>query len=98
MEARVLQRKRLEPFGLFENGQMGVKQIKVFCILHEKARDLLKQAIRKLGLSARAYDRILRLARTVADLEKSDEITPAHVAEAIAYRTLDRGPQFSTHV
>jgi magnesium chelatase family protein len=69
---------------------MGPRQIKKHCAVDDTARDLLKAAIRQLGLSARAYDRILRLARTIADLSGSEAITAGHVAEAIQYRTLDR--------
>jgi magnesium chelatase family protein len=90
MAARNVQRKRLEFCGLFENAQMTVRQIKSFCIPTKEGKDMLKQAIRKLGLSARAHDRILRVARTIADLEKAVDIHSHHIAEAIAYRMLDR--------
>jgi magnesium chelatase family protein len=90
MNARGRQRERLSTIGLYENGQMSVKQIRSFCVLGPEARALLKQAIRALGLSARAYDRVLRVARTIADLSGTGEIEPSHVAEAISYRVLDR--------
>ena len=69
---------------------MGARQIKQFCKVGDDVKDLLRAAISQLGLSARAYDRILKLARTVADLDGQDDIALAHVAEAIQYRALDR--------
>jgi magnesium chelatase family protein len=75
---------------VYANGAMGPRQIKRHCQVDAAARDLLKAAIQQLGLSARAYDRILRLARTIADLAGREGIEATHVAEAIQYRTLDR--------
>jgi magnesium chelatase family protein len=75
---------------LFANSQMGARQVREFCRVDAKGEELLRAAIQKLGLSARAYHRVLRLARTIADLAISDAIAPAHVAEAIHYRSLDR--------
>jgi magnesium chelatase family protein len=75
---------------VYANGAMGPRQIKKHCVVDETARDLLQRAIRQLGLSARAYDRILRLARTIADLAGSEALQAGHVAEAVQYRTLDR--------
>ena len=69
---------------------MQSKQIKQFCPISADVKDLLRAAVTQLGLSARAYDRILKLARTVADLEASEQILLAHVAEAIQYRAMDR--------
>jgi magnesium chelatase family protein len=70
--------------------QMSVKQIREFCKLSEESKTLLKTAMEKLNLSARAYDRILKVSRTIADLSKETDISPNHIAEAIQYRSLDR--------
>jgi magnesium chelatase family protein len=83
-------RKRGGGAPVFANGAMGARQIKQYCQVEEGGRELLQAAIRQLGLSARAYDRILRLARTIADLGGNEGIEAMHVAEAIQYRTLDR--------
>jgi magnesium chelatase family protein len=72
------------------NAQMSTKQLQVFCKLNSDSQQLLKIAMTKLNLSARAYDRILKVARTIADLEKNKSITSEHIAEAIQYRSLDR--------
>ena len=72
------------------NAQMSVKQIREFCALDSSSMNLLKVAMERLNLSARAYDRILKVARTIADLEDSEEIKGAHISEAIQYRSLDR--------
>jgi magnesium chelatase family protein len=69
---------------------MGSKEMKDVCQLNEAGQRLLKNAMEKLSLSARAYDRILKVARTIADLASSDNIMPEHIAEAIHYRSLDR--------
>ncbi|OGP26412.1 MAG: hypothetical protein A2038_12380 [Deltaproteobacteria bacterium GWA2_57_13] len=82
--------KRFEKRGIHANAQMGTKDIKRFCVVKEGGEKLLEVAINKLGLSARAYSRILKVSRTIADLEGSEEIQPAHVSEAIQYRSLDR--------
>jgi magnesium chelatase family protein len=73
---------------------MGVKQIRQFCKLDESSLQLLKTAMERLNLSARAYDRILKVARTIADLEDSEEINGNHISEAIQYRSLDRDGWF----
>jgi len=91
--ARAIQHERLGKFGLYENGQMGVRHIRAFCRLEKEGKDLLKHAIKRLGLSARAYDRILRVSRTVADLDQSKNMEAKHVAEAIGYRALDRNSE-----
>ena len=66
------------------------RQIRKFCVAKEDVKNLLRTAINQLNLSARAYDRILKLARTIADLEGVEELTLSHVAEAVQYRSLDR--------
>ena len=75
---------------IFSNAQLGPKQIKEFCPLDKESKDLLHMAISRLGLSARAYDRIIKVARTIADLTDSEDIRPEHISEAIQYRSLDR--------
>ena len=72
------------------NAEMGSKEMRRYCVLEEDAEALLKMAITDLNFSARAYDRILKVSRTIADLDESDVITTPHVSEAIQYRTLDR--------
>jgi len=90
--ARKAQLRRFEGRkGIFFNSHMGPREIREFCRVDERGRELLKLAITKLGLSARAYDRILKVSRTIADLEGADEIKPQHISEAIQYRSLDRG-------
>ncbi|MBU2257538.1 MAG: ATP-binding protein, partial [Candidatus Omnitrophica bacterium] len=75
---------------IFYNASMNTRLIKKYCILEEEAKELLKLAMTELGLSARAYDKILKMSRTIADLAGSDIILATHIAEAIQYRSLDR--------
>ena len=72
------------------NARMGPRQIKQHCQLTDESQELIRVAMTELNLSARAYDRILKVSRTVADLAGSESITPEHVSEAIQYRTFDR--------
>jgi len=89
--ARQIQLKRFQDFPhLYSNARMDSKEIRRFCKLDEQGNELLKMAITKLGLSARAYDRILKVSRTIADLEHCEAIKPEFVSEAIQYRSLDR--------
>ncbi|SHJ06751.1 YifB family Mg chelatase-like AAA ATPase [Aquimarina spongiae] len=89
--ARGIQSQRFsEMKGIHYNAQMGVRQIREFCKLNASSKDLLKTAMERLHLSARAYDRILKVSRTIADLETSRDIQEHHISEAIQYRSLDR--------
>lgn len=88
--ARERQAARFVGTKLHGNAQMQARQIKQFCAVGDEVKELLRAAITQLGLSARAYDRILKLARTIADLDAQEDIQLAHVAEAIQYRALDR--------
>ncbi len=89
--AREIQSARFCQFtNIFSNSDMGSKLIAEFCPLNRQSSELLKQAMEKLGLSARAYDRILKVSRTIADLDDSDNIETQHISEAIQYRSLDR--------
>lgn len=89
--ARAIQTVRFENFdSIHYNAQMSSKLIREFCILDDDSLHLLKTAMERLNLSARAYDRILKVARTIADLETAITIQSHHVAEAIQYRSLDR--------
>jgi magnesium chelatase family protein len=91
VKAREIQTKRYESFqGMHSNAMMGSKQLREICRIDKEGQELLKTAMEKLGLSARAYDRILKVSRTIADLENSENIKTEHLAEAIQYRSLDR--------
>ena len=75
---------------IFSNSQMNTQQIRAYCELSTDAERLLERAMQQQGLSARAHDRILKVARTIADLDRERDIAVKHIAEAIQYRTLDR--------
>ncbi len=91
VRARAIQAKRFGPSsGVYSNAQMSTALQRKFCQLDEAGGRLLKTAMDMRGLSARAYDRILKVSRTIADLEESENIKPEHISEAINYRNLDR--------
>ena len=88
--ARKTQIERYKDDGIYSNSELTPELIKKYCKLDEKGKILLKNAFESLGFSARAHDRVLKLARTIADLEGSNDIKSNHIAEAILYRNLDR--------
>ncbi|MDY3350635.1 YifB family Mg chelatase-like AAA ATPase [Riemerella anatipestifer] len=90
LKAREIQQERYQDLAISYNAQMGPKEIERFCELDEVSLLLIKNAMEKLNLSARAYDRILKVSRTIADLERETNIQSHHIAEAIQYRSLDR--------
>jgi len=90
IRAREIQNRRFGEDGRRLNGRMTPRQIRRYCRLQPDAEALLKAAMEEMGLSARAHDKILRVGRTIADLDGSEQITAAHLSEAINYRTLDR--------
>jgi magnesium chelatase family protein len=89
-KAREIQAARFQRMKIHTNARMSSRQIRQFCGLDAESNDLLEKAMNRFGLSARAHSRILKIARTIADLAGSDRILSPHVAEAIQYRTLDR--------
>jgi magnesium chelatase family protein len=90
IKARKIQQERFKGTAIHNNAQMSRKELDKYCALNEEGKELLKNAMEKLSLSARAYDRILKVSRTIADLDFSENILPQHLAEAIQYRSLDR--------
>jgi magnesium chelatase family protein len=89
-KARDIQHKRFEGSNIFNNSQMNSRMLRKYCPLDESCHALMQNAIDKLGYSARVFDRILKVARTIADLEETANINSDHISEAIQYRTLDR--------
>jgi len=91
IEAREIQAQRYRSFhGVYSNSMITSKMLKETCVIDAPSQNLLKNAMNRLNLSARAYDRILKVSRTIGDLEKSENIRPEYIAEAIQYRSLDR--------
>ena len=90
LKAREIQRKRFAGSGIFCNAEMSSRQLEQFCPLDEDCKDLLENIIDKMGLSARAFTRIIKIARTIADLSLTPQIRPEHLSEAALYRFLDR--------
>ena len=88
--ARSIQVERYKKYKIFSNAELTPKLIEKYCKLDDVSKDILEKAFDKLGLSARAYSRILKVARTIADLEQGENIKPKHIAEAIQYRHLDK--------
>lgn len=89
-KARFIQRERLKNEGIFYNASMNTKTLKKYCALEGEAKELLKMGMAELGLSARAYDKILKVSRTIADLAGGETILAEHISEAIQYRSLDK--------
>ena len=89
-KARNIQKERYKKYKIFSNSELTPAMITKFCKLDEKGRKILEMAFEKLGLSARAYGRILKVARTIADLDMSEDIKANHISEAIQYRSLDK--------
>lgn len=90
IKARLLQQKRYEGTGILTNSMLGVKELEKFCHLREEERGLMKQAFEALNLTARTYHKILRVARTIADMDGRESIESADLKEAISYRTVDK--------
>ncbi|MFW5701549.1 MAG: magnesium chelatase, partial [Bacteroidota bacterium] len=91
LRARAIQADRFkDEKGMYKNADMSSKALRKHCKLDEQSRELLKMAVTRLGFSARAYDRIIKLGRTIADLDGAGEIRSEHISEAIQYRSLDR--------
>jgi magnesium chelatase family protein len=90
IKARERQRRRFAPDGIFSNAAMSPRSIRTYCRIDSESESMLERAMSRLGLSARAYDRILKVSRTIADLDDSENIQSSHVAEAVHYRSLDR--------
>lgn len=89
-KARKIQQERYKDYGIYSNAELTTKLINKYCKIDNKTAKVLEEAFKKLRLSARAYDRILKVARTIADLEEKKNIELRHVAEAIQYRNLDK--------
>ncbi len=89
-KARALQKERYRNDGVYFNAHLESRELEKYCMIDAEGEELLKLAILELGISARAYDKILKVARTIADLDGKDIIEAHHISEAISYRSLDR--------
>ena len=89
-KARQIQLKRYKGLGIYSNSELTTSMMNKFCKLDDSCKFILKQTFEKLGITARAYERILKVARTIADLDESENIQAKHVLEAIQYRSLDK--------
>ncbi|MCM8817342.1 MAG: YifB family Mg chelatase-like AAA ATPase [Candidatus Omnitrophica bacterium] len=89
-KCRKIQVQRFKGTGIYCNAHMNTRQIKQFCILDEECKKFIQDALEKMHLSARGYDKIVKVARTIADLEESEKITLSHISEALQYRSFDR--------
>jgi len=88
--ARNTQLRRFFDEHIYSNAQMGPRLIRKYCVLTPDCERIMENAVTKLGFSARGYDRILKVARTIADLDGAEDLEPKHLSEAVQYRTLDR--------
>ncbi len=89
-KARSIQLERYKGLNIYSNSQLTAAMIEEYCRVDKKGNELLKDVFEKLGLSARAHSRILKVSRTIADLAGEKDISPVHIAEAIRYRSLDK--------
>ena len=88
--ARNIQKKRYKEYKIFSNGELTPKLIEKYCILKPTSQEILEKYFKKNSLSARSYSRILKVARTIADLDESKNIEDIHILEALRYRSLDK--------
>ena len=86
----VVQLRRFAGRKIYSNAEMGTRDVKLYCRINDKGEKLLKIAVDRLGFSVRAYTRVLKVARTIADWNGQEDIHPSHIAEAIQYRQMDK--------